>query len=169
MLSNIGIGNVGFQMSPQISSTPYCIVTLAASAGLFSVHLKCLFKFSRWRCIITLVAFVWFSPLCIFKCFLNEFVWKDAKSHWPHLNDFFPVCIFMCILKSLAWTDAYSHWGHLFDFSTKCVFKCILKALTWTDAKSHWLHFCFYPSVYFYVHPQSICLKWCIFKLGAFI
>ena len=50
-------------------------------------------------CIIALAAFVWLSPLCIFKCVLEWPAGEDAKSHWLHLFDFSPLCIFKCFLK----------------------------------------------------------------------
>ena len=39
-------------------------------------------------CIVKLVAFVWLSPLCFFKCLLKVLGWEQAKSHCLHLFDF---------------------------------------------------------------------------------
>ena len=40
-----------------------------------------------------------FSPLCVFKCRLNELGSEQVKSHQLHLFDFSPLCVFKCVLK----------------------------------------------------------------------
>ena len=39
-------------------------------------------------------------------------LWRDTKSHWLHLCDFFPV--FKCLLKLPPWIDATSFLLHVF-------------------------------------------------------
>ena len=60
----------------------------------------------RW-CKVILVAFVWFSPVCVFKCLVKLSVLDDAKSHWLHLFGFSPLWVFKCLLNSLAREDRY--------------------------------------------------------------
>ena len=64
----------------------------------------------------------------------------DAYSHWFHLFFFSPVCVFKCFLKLPASDDAYSHWLHLFDCSPLCLFKLALKLLLVEQAYSHKWH-----------------------------
>ena len=77
---------VGFQMCPQIA---------------------CLRRY-----IITLVAFVWFSPFCVFLCLLILPMCEDAKLHrFSQIACIFtgiilfyipPLCIFNCFVKLYA-------------------------------------------------------------------
>ena len=45
-----------------------------------SLQIACLIGYK-----ITLVAIVWFSSLCVFKCLFKSSAREDAKSHWLHL------------------------------------------------------------------------------------
>ena len=51
------------------------------------------------RCIITLVAFVWFFSTVRFQMYLKTTAREDAKSHWLHLFAFSLLCLFKCSLK----------------------------------------------------------------------
>ena len=58
----------------------------------------------------------------------------NEKSHGFQLIYFSPLCIFTCFLKALAYEDAKLHWSHLFNFSPLCAFKWILKSPAREDA-----------------------------------
>ena len=60
--------------------------------------------------------------LSLWEDITTDFFWK---SYWLHLFDFSPLCVFKCFLKETAWIDAKSHWLHLFEFSPLCVLKCL--------------------------------------------
>ena len=119
-------------MSPKFACLRGGIVALVAFVWLFATVGSQIAR--RRGCIVTLVAFVDFSPRCVFKWAFKLPARDDAKSHWLHLFCFSPLCVFKCALKWPAWEDAYSHWLHLFDFFPLCVFKCVFKALAWEDA-----------------------------------
>ena len=62
-----------------------------------------------------------FTPLCVFKYFLEGSARKDAYVT-------FSLCVFKCLIKLPALEDAKSHWLRLFDCSLLCIFKCCLKS-----------------------------------------
>ena len=73
---------------------------------------------------ILLVHLFDFTPLCVFKYFLEGSARKDAYVT-------FSLCVFKCLIKLPALEDAKSHWLRLFDCSLLCIFKCCLKSPAW--------------------------------------
>ena len=82
-----------------------------------------------------------FSPLCVFKCFLELLASENTKSHWLHLfnfpnvwksslSHFSPLCIFKCFLKLLA--SEKSYWLHYFNFPNALCQSCNGKVEIWT-------------------------------------
>ena len=71
----------------------------------------------RW-CIVTQIAFVWLSPLCVLNAFSNRLVVNMHGHSWR-------IClVFKCILKLIAWTDANSHSLHLFTLHHYVFWNC---------------------------------------------
>ena len=71
----------------------------------------------RW-CIVTQIAFVWLSPLCVLNAFSNRLA---VNMHGHSCT----IClVFNCILKLLAWTDANSHSLHLFTLRHYVFWNC---------------------------------------------
>ena len=92
-----------------------------------------------------------FSPLCLFKCLVKLFAWKDARSHSLQLFGFSPVCLLNVSPIGMtgrmqSHTNSISlifhiRCGCIFGFSPLCLFKCLVKLFAWKDARSHRLHF----------------------------
>ena len=71
----------------------------------------------KW-CIVTQIAFVWLSPLCVLNAFSNRLA---VNMHGHSCT----IClVFKCILKLLAWTDANSHSLHLFTLHHYVFWNC---------------------------------------------
>ena len=93
------------------------------------------------RCKVTLVAFFWLSPLCVFKCLLKLLGSEQAYSHWLHFLVFSPLCFQM-------------------SPQTVCPRGCIITLVAFV-----WL----FSTVFLKMVPQSACPNGCIVALVAFV
>ena len=75
-------------------------------------------------------------------------LWRDTKSHWLHLCDFFPV--FKCLLKLPPWIDATSFLLHVFAcprFSFSILLSELSEQEGFISTKNCWLFIFFISSL----------------------
>ena len=116
----------------KFSYRPYiqtCCICLNILHVVFSVFIWHLFAFSN-LCLLklpvqrmhnqlhligkaTLVAFVWFSLLCVFKCLLKSLAQEEAKSHWLHFLTFLH-CAFLNVSSNRLPKKRQSYIGCIF-------------------------------------------------------
>ena len=124
----------------KFSYRPYiqtCCICLNILHVVFSVFIWHLFAFSN-LCLLklpvqrmhnqlhligkaTLVAFVWFSPLWVFKCLLKSLAQEEAKSHWLHFLTFLH-CAFLNVSSNRLPKKRQSYIGCICLAFLHCAF-----------------------------------------------